>query len=58
MFLVKNILCLSKIDLEKVFNDVLDKKKDTFTVHKNNCLLKPENQNVSKGVIPSLWSKI
>ena len=42
MVLVKNvkffyILCLSKIDLEKVFADVLD-KKDAFKSDKNNCL--------------------
>ena len=32
-----HILCLSKMDLEKVFADVLD-KKDAFKDHKNNCL--------------------
>ena len=42
MILVKklnffHILCLSKIDLEKVFPDVLD-KKDAFKDYKNNCL--------------------
>ena len=42
MILVKkfkffHILCLSKIDLEKVFADVLH-KKDAFKDHKNNSL--------------------
>ena len=42
MILVKKLMffhisCLLKIDLEKVFADVLD-KKDAFKDHKNNCL--------------------
>ena len=42
MILVKklkffNILCLSKIDREKVFADVLD-KKEAFKDNKKNCL--------------------
>ena len=42
MILVKklkffHLLCLSKIDREKVLPDVLDKKKD-FIDYKNNCL--------------------
>ena len=47
MILVKklkffHLLCLSKIDPEKVFADVLD-KKETFKDYKNNCLRKPQN---------------
>ena len=38
MILVKNILCLSKRDVGKVFKDVVDKKKDTFTEHKKKLL--------------------
>ena len=42
MILVKKLkffdgLCLSKIDREKVFADVLD-KKEAFIDYKNNCL--------------------
>ena len=42
MIFVKNfkffhVLCLSKIDREKVFSDVLDKKKG-FKDYNNNCL--------------------
>ena len=42
MILVKKlksfqVLCLSKIDREKVFADVLD-KKEAFKDYKNNCL--------------------
>ena len=42
MILVKklkfcHVLCLSKIDREKVFADVLDKKK-AFKDYKNNCV--------------------
>ena len=62
MILVKklnffHILCLSKIDLEKVFPDVLH-KKDAFQDHKNNSLWKTQTKNFSKGVRPSLWSNI
>ena len=47
MILVKrlkffNLLCLSKIDREKVFADVLD-KKETFKAYKNNCVKKTQN---------------
>ena len=47
MSLVKKLkffhfLCLSKIDREKVFADVLDKKK-AFKDYKNNCVRKTEN---------------
>ena len=62
MILVKklkffHLLCLSKIDREKVFADVLD-KKEAFKDYKNNSVRKPENENFSKGVSPSFWSKI
>ena len=62
MILVKklkflHVLCLSKIDGEKVFADVLD-KKEAFKDYKNNCVRKTQNQNFSKGVSPSFWSKI
>ena len=47
MILVKKLkffqfLCLSKIDREKLFADVLD-KKEAFKDHKNNCLEKTQN---------------
>ena len=47
MILVKklmffHLLCLSKIDREKVFADVLD-KKEAFKDYKNNCVRKTEN---------------
>ena len=62
MILVKKLkfihrLCLSKIDREKVFADVLDKKA-AFEDFKNNCISKTQNYNFSKGVSPSFWSKI
>ena len=62
MILVKklkffHLLCLAKIDREKVFADVLD-KKEAFKDYKNNCVQKTQNQNFSKGVSPSFWSKI
>ena len=57
MILVKKLkffhfLYLSKIDREKVFADVLD-KKEAFKDYKNNCLRKTQNENFSKGVTPS-----
>ena len=62
MILVKKlkflyVLCLSKIDREKLFADVLD-KKEAFKDYKNNCVRKTQNENFSKGVSPSFWSKI
>ena len=44
MILVKklkfiHLLCLSKIDREKVFADLLD-KKEVFKDYKNNCVQK------------------
>ena len=47
MILVKklkffHLLCLSKIDREKPFPDVLDKKQG-FKDYKNNCLRKTQN---------------
>ena len=50
-------LCLSKIDREKVFADVLDKNED-FKDYKNNCVRKMQNKNFSIGVSPSFWSRI
>ena len=62
MILVKklkffHVLYLSKIDGEKVFADVLD-KKEAFKDYKNNCLRETENEYFSKGVSPLFWSKI
>ena len=62
MILVKklkffHVLCLGKIDREKVFADVVD-KKEAFKDYKNNCVRKTQNENFSKGVSPSFWSKI
>ena len=62
MILVKklkflHVLCLSKIDGEKVFADVLD-KKEAFKDYKNNCVRKTENENFSKGISTSFSSKI
>ena len=47
MILVKklkffHVLCLSKIDREKLFGDVLD-KKEAFKDYKKNCVRKTEN---------------
>ena len=47
MILVKklkffHLFCLSKIDREKVFADVLD-KKEAFKDYKNNCVQKTQN---------------
>ena len=55
MILVKllkffHVLCLSKIDGEKVFADILD-KKEAFIDYKNNCLSKRENDNFCQGVV-------
>ena len=55
MILVKklkffHLLYLSKIDREKVFADVLD-KKEAFIDYKNNCLRKTENDNFCKGFV-------
>ena len=52
-----NVFYLSKIDREKVFADVLD-KKEASKDYKNNCVRKTQNENFSKGASPSLWSKI
>ena len=40
-----------------MFADVLE-KKEAFKDYKNNCVRKTENENFSKGVSPSFWSKI
>ena len=47
-----HLLCLLKIDREKLFADVLD-KKEAFKDYKNNCVRKTQNWNFSKGVSPS-----
>ena len=39
---VFHLLCLSKIDREKVFADVLD-QKEAFKDYKNNCVRKMQN---------------
>ena len=52
-----HLLCLSKIDREKVFANVLH-KKEIFKDYKNNCLQTAQNKNFSKGVSPSFWLKI
>ena len=62
MILVKklkffHLLCLSKIDREKVFADVLD-RKEAFKYYKNNCEQKTQNLLFSKGVSQSFWCKI
>ena len=62
MILVKklkflHVLCLSKIDGENVFADVLV-KKEAFKDYKHNCWRITKNENFSKGVSPSFWSKI
>ena len=62
MILVKKVkffhlLCLSKIDREKVLADVLD-KKEALKDYKNNRLWKTQNENFSKGLSPWFWSKI
>ena len=61
MILVKklkffHLLCLSKIDREIVFADVLD-KKEAFKDDKNNYLRKTQNWHFSKEVSPWLWAK-
>ena len=58
MILVKklkffHVLCLSKIDREKLFADVVD-KEEAFKDYKNNCVRKTQNLKFSKGVSPSL----
>ena len=47
-----HLLCLSKMDRERVLTDVLD-KKEAFKDYKNNCVRETQNQNFSKGVNPS-----
>ena len=51
------MMLLIKIDREKVFADVLD-KEEAFKDYQNNCLRKTQNLHFSKGVSPSLSSKI
>ena len=47
-----HLLCLPKIDPEKVSADVLD-KKESLKDYKNKCARKTQNWNFSKGVSPS-----
>ena len=51
-----HVLCFPKIDRQKVFADVLD-KKEAFQDYKNNCVRKTQLE-FSKGASPSFWSKI
>ena len=62
MILVKklkffHLLCVSKIDREKVIADVLDKNK-AFKDYKKNCVRKTQNENFFEGVSASFWSTI
>ena len=62
MILVKklrffNLLYLSKIDREKVFADVLD-KKETFKDYKNNFLQKPKIRIFPKGLVRRFDQKL
>ena len=62
MILVKklkffHLLYLSKIDREKVFPDVLD-KKEAFKVYKNNCLQKPKIRIFPKELVHRFDEKI
>ena len=50
------MLCLSKIDREKLFAGVLD-KKEALKDYKNNSLSKTQNQNFSKAFGPSFLPK-
>ena len=45
-----HILCLSKIDREKVFADVLV-KKEALKDYQNICLLKTQHENFCKGLV-------
>ena len=60
MILVKKLkffhpFSLSKIDREKVFAEVLD-KKEAFKDYKNHYVRKTQNKNFLKGVSTSVWS--
>ena len=62
MILVKklkffHLLYLSKIDREKVFAVVLDKKK-AFKDYKNNCLRKTQNRIFPKGLVHRFDQKL
>ena len=61
MILVKtlkflHLLCLSKIDREKVFADVLD-KKEAFKDYKNNCVQKRKIRIFQKGLVHRFGQK-
>ena len=62
MILVKkvkflHVLCLSKIDGEKVFADVLD-KKEAFKDYKNNCLRKSKIRIFPNGLLHRFDQKL
>ena len=62
MILVKklkffHLLYLSKIDREKVFADVLD-KKEAFKDYKNNCLRKSKIRIFPKGLVHRFDQKL
>ena len=61
MILVKklkffHLFCLSKIDREKLFADVLD-KKEAFKDYKNNCLQKRKIITFLKGLVHRFGQK-
>ena len=61
MILVKklkffHLLCLPKIDREKVFADVLD-KKEAFKDYKNNCLRKTQIRIFPNGLVHRFGQK-
>ena len=63
MILVKklkffHVLCLSKTDREKVFADVLDKKKKPFRTTRTPVYEKRKIRIFFIGVGPSFWSRI
>ena len=51
-----HLLCLSKIDREKVFADVLD-KKEAFKDYKNNCYEKRKIRIFPKGLVHRFGQK-
>ena len=57
MILVKNILCLSKKDVGKVFNDVVVKKKIPLQDIRKNCYKKRKTRTFPKGLFHHLGQK-
>ena len=51
-----HLLCLSKIDREKVFADVLD-KKEAFKDHKNNFMKNAKLEFLQKGLVHRFGQK-